>query len=97
MVGIQVTRTVKETAKVGSSVGNAVTATDSDNDPLLYRLTDGDEVADEEGVQYTNSDDATDSDGTATPSSTDGESQWFKIDPTRLDRLGCLRRRVRQP
>ena len=38
----QVTRTVKETAKVGSSVGNAVTATDTDNDPLLYSLTDGD-------------------------------------------------------
>ena len=33
----QVSRTVKETAKVGSSVGNAVTATDSNNDPLLYR------------------------------------------------------------
>ena len=42
--GIQVTRVVKETAKTGSSVGNAVTATDADNDPLLYRLTDGDEV-----------------------------------------------------
>ena len=33
------TRTVKETAKTGSSVGNAVTATDADNDPLLYTLT----------------------------------------------------------
>ena len=32
------TRTVKETAKTGSSVGNAVTATDADNDPLLYTL-----------------------------------------------------------
>ena len=36
--GNQQERTVKETAKVGSSVGNAVTATDADNDPLLYGL-----------------------------------------------------------
>ena len=36
---IVVTRMVKETAKVGASVGNAVTATDADNDPLLYRLS----------------------------------------------------------
>ena len=43
MTGSQVTRTVKETAKAGSSVGNAVTATDADNDPLLYSLTDGDD------------------------------------------------------
>ena len=31
-------RTVRETAKAGDSVGNAVTASDSDNDPLLYEL-----------------------------------------------------------
>ena len=31
-------RMVKETAKHGSSVGNAVVATDADNDPLLYTL-----------------------------------------------------------
>ena len=36
--GAQQARTVNETAKVGSSVGNAVTATDADNDPLLYSL-----------------------------------------------------------
>ncbi len=36
---IVITRTVDETAKVGASVGNAVTATDADNDPLIYRLT----------------------------------------------------------
>ena len=34
----QVTRMVKETAKAGSSVGNAVVATDADNDPVLYTL-----------------------------------------------------------
>ena len=27
---------VRETAKAGASVGNAVTASDADNDPLLY-------------------------------------------------------------
>ena len=36
--GSQQTRTVRETAKAGSSVGNPVTASDSDNDPLLYDL-----------------------------------------------------------
>ena len=36
--GNQQDRAVKETAKVGSSVGNAVTATDADNDPVLYTL-----------------------------------------------------------
>ena len=45
---------MKETAKTGSSVGNAVTATDADNDPLLYSLTDGDEDPDADGVQYVN-------------------------------------------
>ena len=35
-------RSVRETAKIGDSVGNAVTASDADNDPLLYTLTDGD-------------------------------------------------------
>ena len=34
----QQTRAVRETAKAGDSVGNAVTASDSDNDPLLYSL-----------------------------------------------------------
>ena len=29
---------VKETAKAGSSIGNAVVATDADNDPVLYTL-----------------------------------------------------------
>ena len=77
--GVQVTRTVKETAKIGSSVGNAVTATDANNDPLLYRLTDGDTDLTTDGIQHENDDIATDTDGTATPSSTDGDSQWFQI------------------
>ena len=38
--GIQVTRSVKETAKAGSGVGVPVVATDVDNDPLLYTLAD---------------------------------------------------------
>ena len=38
------TRMVDETAKVGFSVGNAVTATDADNDPLLYSLDGGDAI-----------------------------------------------------
>ena len=71
---------MKETAKLGSSVGNAVTATDTDNDPLLYSLTDGDTDLTADGIQHENDDLATDSDGTATPSRSDGESQWFKID-----------------
>ena len=37
----ELTRMVKETATAGSSVGNAVVATDSDNDPLLYKLDGG--------------------------------------------------------
>ena len=41
--GVQVTRTVKETVKVGSSVGAPVAATDADNDPLLYSLADYDD------------------------------------------------------
>ena len=41
--GVQVTRTVKETVKVGSSVGAPVAATDADNDPLLYTLADYDD------------------------------------------------------
>ena len=36
--GIQVTRTVSETAKAGSGIGAPVVATDADNDPLLYDL-----------------------------------------------------------
>ena len=36
------TRTVSETAKVGATIGNAVVATDADNDPLLYTLVDYD-------------------------------------------------------
>ena len=39
--GSELTRTVKETAKAGSSVGNAVVATDADNDPLLYSAGPG--------------------------------------------------------
>ena len=39
--GTQADRAVRETAKAGSSVGNAVVATDADNDPLLYTLDDG--------------------------------------------------------
>ena len=39
--GAQQTRMLKETAKGGSSVGNAVTASDSDNDPLLYSMDGG--------------------------------------------------------
>ena len=35
---IVVNRTVNETAKAGASIGNAVVATDADNDPLLYTL-----------------------------------------------------------
>ncbi len=38
---IVVTRTVSETAKAGASIGNAVVATDADNDPLLYTLAGG--------------------------------------------------------
>ena len=38
------TRMVKETATAGSSVGNAVVATDSDNDPLLYKLDGGEAI-----------------------------------------------------
>ena len=36
--GVQVSRTVKETAKAGSGIGAPVVATDADNDPLLYKL-----------------------------------------------------------
>ena len=53
-------------------MGNAVTATDTDNDPLLYSLTDGDE-GDAEGIQYEDSDTNED-----TPA-TDGDSQWFSV------------------
>ena len=48
--GAQQTRMVRETAKGGSSVGNAVTASDADNDPLLYTLddyVDPDQIGDE--------------------------------------------------
>ena len=72
--GNQVTRILKETAKVGSSVGNAVTATDADNDPLLYSLSDGDEDPNTEGIQHINSDDNTD-----TPDRSDGDSTWFSV------------------
>ena len=54
LTGVQQTRTVRETAKVGDSVGNAVTASDADNDPLLYTLTDGDSDPATEGVQHEN-------------------------------------------
>ena len=76
----QVTRILKETAAPGSSVGNAVTATDSDNDPLLYSLSDGDEVPDVDGqtetigVQHIDSDQNDD-----TPARSDGDSTWFSI------------------
>ena len=36
--GSQLTRMVRETAKAGSSIGNPVVASDTDNDPLLYSL-----------------------------------------------------------
>ena len=78
MDGAQQTRTVRETAKVGSSVGNAVTASDADNDPLLYGLLDGadeDSSDQEDGVQYVNSDN-----DDATPADRDGDSTKFKID-----------------
>ncbi len=42
--GAQQDRPVRETAKAGDSVGNAVTASDSDNDPLLYTLDGGDAI-----------------------------------------------------
>ena len=41
--GIQVTRKVNETAKIGAGVGTPVVATDADNDPLLYTLADYDD------------------------------------------------------
>ena len=41
--GIQASRTVDETAKVGSSIGDPVAATDTNNDPLLYTLVDYDD------------------------------------------------------
>ena len=78
--GAQQSRDVRETAKVGDSVGNAVTASDADNDPLLYTLTDGDEDTGTDGVQHVNSDSDTDTDGTATPNDRDGHSTNFKID-----------------
>jgi hypothetical protein len=64
--GIQVTRSVSETAKVGATIGNAVVATDADNDPLLYTLVDYDDP------------DQGDTDGTEVAEVDDG--QWFKID-----------------
>ena len=60
-------RTVKETAKAGSSVGNAVTASDADNDPLIYRLT---------GV-----DAELETDDTAGVDETVSSADLFKIDP----------------
>ena len=63
---IVVTRSVNETADVGASVGNAVTATDADNDPLIYRMT---------GV---NTGLHTDDDGTA--DETVNSATLFKID-----------------
>ena len=39
-VAIEVGREVSETAKIGDGVGTPVVATDADNDPLLYTLTD---------------------------------------------------------
>ena len=65
---IVVNRMVKETAKVGASVGNAVTATDADNDPLIYRLS---------GVDTTLN--TTDDTGNATTETVDS-GDLFKID-----------------
>ena len=48
--GIQVTRSVKETAKAGSGVGVPVVATDADNDPLLYTLDKVTVVTSDAGV-----------------------------------------------
>ena len=48
--GIQVTRSVKETAKAGSGVGVPVVATDADNDPLLYKLDKVTVVTSDAGV-----------------------------------------------
>ena len=75
--GVQQARPVRETAEVGDSVGNPVVASDTDNDPLLYSLTDGEADTDPAtpGIQYTDSD--TDADNDA---ATDGHSRNFKID-----------------
>ena len=43
-------RSVRETAKVGSSIGNPVVATDNDNDPVLYSLADYDNP-DQDGAE----------------------------------------------
>ena len=43
VTGIQAGRTVDETAKAGSSIGDPVAATDTNNDPLLYTLVDYDD------------------------------------------------------
>ena len=43
VTGKQASRTVDETAKAGSSIGDPVAATDTNNDPLLYRLVDYDD------------------------------------------------------
>ncbi len=76
-IGVQVTRTIDENADKGTSIGDPVSATDADNDVLLYALEDGNRGNDGEHV---NDDAATDTDGTATPSSMDGDSTKFSID-----------------
>ena len=43
VTGKQASRTVDETAKAGSSIGDPVAATDTNNDPLLYTLVDYDD------------------------------------------------------
>ena len=67
--GTQQSRSVRETAEVGDSVGNAVTASDADNDPLLYTLSDS--------TAQSTADDDSDAD---TDSARDGDSTRFKID-----------------
>ena len=94
--GIQVTRSVKETAKVGSGVGVPVVATDADNDPLLYKLDKVTVVVDSTADPVTDTDVVVIDLGTATvilmvtlptsmmvPTQTVEEvddSRWFKID-----------------
>ena len=77
---IEVSRKVAENAGKGSGVGKPVSATDADSDVLLYSLEDGNLTG--TPPAHVNDDVATDADGTATPSSSDGDSRHFTIDPT---------------
>ena len=67
---IIVSRMVDENVDVGSSVGDAVSASDPDNDVLIYTLEDGVETDNE----------ADSDDNPATSSSRDGDSTSFTID-----------------